>query len=181
MTRTLHLHPHVPTQDLAQRSRQAPTPVEARRWQLLALVADDRTVKDAARLVGLNYDYARRVIHRYNAEGPTALRDRRPELRAPGTPPLLSPAQQQELAAAIQGPAPGGGLWTGPAVARWIAETTGRPHVAPQRGHDYLKRLGFSPQRPRPRHHDADPDDQAAFKKKSRGRGAGDSGGPSAG
>lgn len=41
-------------------------PVEARRWQLLALIADDLTVKHAARLVGLNYDYARRVVHRYN-------------------------------------------------------------------------------------------------------------------
>jgi transposase len=168
MTRRLPLQPHVPATELAQRARQAPTPVEARRWQLLALIADDRmTVKEAARLVGLNYDYARRVVHRYNAEGPRALRDHRIELRAPGTPPLLTAEQQQELARAIQGPAPGGGLWTGPAVARWIAETTGRESVAPQRGHDYLKRLRMSPQVPRPRHHDADPAAQAAFQQSS--------------
>ena len=165
MTRHLPLHPHVPTQELAHRSRQAPTPVEARRWQLLALLADELTVKHAARLVGLNYDYACRVVHRYNREGSTALRDRRCEARAPGARPLLSAEQQQELAAAIQGPAPGGGLWTGPDVARWIAEKTGRAQVRPQRGHDYLKRLGMSPQRPRPRHADADPAAQEAFKK----------------
>jgi transposase len=167
MTRSLPLHPHLPASELAQRSRQAPTPVEARRWQLLALIADDLTVKHAARLVGLNYDYARRVVHRYNQEGPAALRDRRRELRAPGTRPLLDAEQQQELAAAIQGPAPGGGLWTGPAVARWIAAKTGRERVAPQRGHDYLKRLGMSPQQPRPRHHAADPAAQAAFQQSS--------------
>ena len=168
MTRHLLLHPHVPTEDLAQRARQAPTPVEARRWQLLALIADDRMpVTEAARLVGLNYDYARRVVHRYNAEGPMALRDHRTTARPPGTPPLLTPEQLQELAAAVQGPPPGGGLWTGPAVARWIAEKTGREQVAPQRGHDYLKRLRMSPQVPRPRHHEADPAAQVAFQQSS--------------
>ena len=166
MARTLHLHPHLPTPELSRRARQAPTLVEARRWQLLALVADSKTVKDAAQLVGLNVYYARRVVRRYNREGPTSLRDRRLEQIPPVRPPLLSAEQQQDLAAAIQGPAPGGGLWTGPDVARWIAQKTGREHVAPQRGHDYLRRVGMSPQRPRSRHTDADPAAQEAFKKK---------------
>ena len=43
---------------------------------------------------------------------------------------------------APEGPAPDGGDWTGPKVARWIAEKTGSAHVWPQRGWDYLKRLG---------------------------------------
>lgn len=165
MPRHLFVTDHLPTQELAQRSRQAPTPVEARRWQLLALVADAMTVEHAASLVGLNAEYARRVVRRYNRDGPASVRDRRKEQVPPQRPSLLTASQQQELAAAIQGPAPGGGLWTGPAVARWIATTTGRTQVVPQRGHDYLKRLGMSPQRPRPRHSDADPAAQEAFKK----------------
>jgi len=167
MTRTTHLHPHVPKADLSDRARYASTLVEARRWQLLALIADGKTTKDAAALVGLQEDYAGRVVRRYNREGPASLRDHRLELVAPHRPPLLTAALQQELATAIQELAPGGGLWTGPAVARWIAEKIGRDHVAPQRGHDYLKRLGMSPQRPRPRHTGADPAAQEAFKKKS--------------
>ena len=167
MAHTTHLHPHVPPAELSRRARHAPTQVEARRWQLLALIADGKTTKDAATLVGLQEDYAGRVVRRYNREGPESLRDHRLELVAPQRPPLLTPAQQQELAAAIAGPAPGGGLWTGPAVARWIAVKTGRESVAPQRGHDYLQRLGMRPQRPHPRHTDADPAAQDAFKKKS--------------
>jgi transposase len=163
MARKTHLHPHLPTSELSQRARHAPTLVEARRWQLLVLVADGKTAAVAAALVGLHPDYAGRVIRRYNREGPASLRDHRLELVAPQRPPLLTAEQQQDLATAIQGPAPGGGLWTGPAVARWIAEQTGREQVAPQRGHEYLKRVGMSPQRPRPRHHDADPAAQAAF------------------
>jgi transposase len=168
MARKLPLHPHLPAPELSQRARQAPNLVEARRWHLLTLVADGKTVKAAAALVGLNVYYARRVVRRYNRQGPASLRDRRLEQTPPVRPPLLSAEQQQELAAAVQGPAPGGGLWTGPDVARWIAAKTGRAQVAPQRGHDYLRRVGMSPQRPRPRHTDADPAAQEAFKKKSR-------------
>ena len=167
MARTTHLQPHVPPAELSRRARHAPTPVEARRWQLLALIADGKTAKAAATLVGLQDDYAGRVVRRYNQDGPASLRDHRKELVAPPRPSLLTPEQQQELATAIAGPAPGGGLWTGPAVARWIAEKTGREQVAPQRGHDYLKRLGMSPQRPRPRHTAASEIEQEAFKKTS--------------
>ena len=123
-----------------------------------------KTVKEAALLVGLYPNYARRIVRRSNAEGPAGLRDRRLSQTPPVRPPLLSAEQQQELAAALRKPAPGGRRWTGPAVAQWIAAKTGREQVAPQRGHDYLKRLRMSPPHPRPRHHAADPAAQAAFK-----------------
>jgi len=41
---------------------------------------------------------------------------------------------------------------------------TGRT-IHPQRGWEYLKRLGFSLQVPRPRHHKADPVQQELFKR----------------
>ena len=162
-----HLSPHLPNTELSERARHAPNLVEARRWQLLALIADGKTAKAAAELVGLYPNYARRVVQRYNQEGPAGVRDRRLEQTPPVRDPLLTPEQLQELADAVQGPAPGGGLWTGPLVAQWIAEKTGRDHVAPQRGHDYLKRLRMSPQVPRPRHHDVDSAAQAAFQQSS--------------
>jgi transposase len=162
-----HLSPHLSNTELSERARHAPNLVEARRWQLLALIADGKTAKAAADLVGLYPNYARRVVHRYKVEGPDGLRDRRLTAQPPRRPRLLTPEQLQELADAVQGPAPGGGLWTGPLVAQWIAEKTGREHVAPQRGHDYLKRLRMSPQVPRPRHHDLDPAAQAAFQQSS--------------
>ncbi|MDE5115210.1 MAG: helix-turn-helix domain-containing protein, partial [Trichodesmium sp. St15_bin1_1] len=40
-------------------------------------------------------------------------------------------------------PAPDGGAWSGPKVADWIAKKTGRDHVWPQRGWDYLKKFGI--------------------------------------
>lgn len=162
-----HLSPHLSNTELSERARHAPNLVEARRWQLLALIADGKTAKAAADLVGLYPNYARRVVQRYNQEGPAGVRDRRLEQRPPVREPLVTAEQLQELAETVQGPAPGGGLWTGPLVAQWIAAKTGRDHVAPQRGHDYLKRLRMSPQVPRPRHHAVDPAAQAAFQQSS--------------
>src|SRR5947209_8665723 len=69
------------------------------------------------------------------------------------------------LRAALAEPPAGGGLWTGPKVATWMAARLGR-EVWPQRGWDYLEKLGHSAQRPRPRHAEAaSPEEQAAHKK----------------
>ena len=78
---------------------------------------------------------------------------------------LLSAAQQEELDQVLQSPPADGGLWSGPKVAQWIAQTTGRAQVHPQRGWDYLKKLNYSGQRPRPRHANANEEAQIAFKK----------------
>lgn len=168
MTRVAHLLPHVSREELARRYRQAPDVVEARRWHLLRLIATTHTIKEAAREVGLAYEYAKRIVRRYNADGPEALRNRSREKQPPPPRRLLSATQQEELRVALEGTAPDGGMWSGPKVAQWIAQRTGRTSVAPQRGWDYLQRLGHSPRVPRPRHERADPAAQAAFKQTSR-------------
>lgn len=59
-------------------------------------------------------------------------------------------------------PRPMGGVWTGPNVAVWIKEQTGR-EVHPQRGWEYLRRLNDSTRVLRPRQAKADPEEQEAF------------------
>jgi transposase len=49
-------------------------------------------------------------------------------------------------------------------VAMWMSQTLGRP-VSTQRGWEWMRRLGFTLQRPRPRETRANPEAQAAFKK----------------
>src|SRR5918911_725375 len=84
-----------------------------------------------------------------------------------GAKPLLGAEDEAALRAALAEPPPDGGLWTGPKVAAWMAARLGR-EVWPQRGWDYLRRLGHSPQVPRPRHAKAaSPEEQAAYKKSS--------------
>ncbi|MBK4723166.1 winged helix-turn-helix domain-containing protein, partial [Azospirillum sp. YIM DDC1] len=66
-------------------------------------------------------------------------------------------------------PPPDRGLWTGRSVAQWIAGMLGRL-VSPRRGTDYLGRLGFTRQVPRPRHAEADALAQEVFKARFRRR-----------
>lgn len=134
------LEPYLTVKQLKTYYRQAHDTTEARRWQLLHLVAQNWTIKQAAQAVDLNYDYAKEIVQRYNREGPGAIKNRSQQ-RQPSARSLLTPEQQQELQTILQQPAPDGGAWSGPKVAQWIAEKTGRTHVWPQRGWDYLKRL----------------------------------------
>lgn len=142
MPSRVRLKPHLSFDDLKTCYRQAKDTVEARRWHLLLLVAQDWTVKQAAELVGLNYDYAKTIIRRYNGEGPDSVRNRGKERQPPPVRSLLTLEQQQELRQALQERPPDGGTWSGPKVARWIAEKTGRDWIWPQRGWEYLQRFG---------------------------------------
>jgi len=104
------------------------------------------------------------MVARWNADGPAGLGDRR---RGNGAAPVLDAVGLAGLAAALnQGPQDGG-LWSGRKVAAWMSIYLGRP-VDPKLGLDYLHRLGFSRQWPRPRHAKAaGPEEQEAFKKTS--------------
>ncbi|MDY7013768.1 MAG: helix-turn-helix domain-containing protein [Cyanobacteriota bacterium] len=136
------LEPYLTVKELKNRYRQARDTTEARRWHLLYLVAQQWTIKQAAQIVDLNYDYAKEIVQRYNREGPLSLHNRSKNRHRPTSRALLTFEQQQELRLLLQGPAPDGGPWSGPKVARWIAKKTGRTRVWPQRGWEYLKRLG---------------------------------------
>jgi len=155
------LGPHLSVEELHQRYRRAEDPVTRSQWQMLWLLANGTATAEVAQVTGYTVRWVQEVARRYRA-GPAAIRDRRHG--NPGAPPLLDAAQQEQLRLALGGPAPDGGLWTGRHVSHWIGRTIGRP-VDPARGWEWMRRLGFTPQRPRPRETRADPEAQAACKK----------------
>jgi transposase len=165
MPKHLHLTERPSTEEWERRYRQARDPVERSHYQIVWLVAQGRLTREIAAVTGYSPNWIGQLARRYSRLGPQALGDRRQG--NVGATPLLSPAQQHDLWQAVQGPAPDGGLWTGPKVAAWIGQRLDRP-VREQRGWEYLRKLGFSPQRPRPRHPKADPAAQAAFKESFR-------------
>ncbi len=116
----------------------ATAPDERRRWQVLVLLAAGSPMAEIVALTGYRPRSIRQIAQRYCELGADSLVDRR--VFAPGVAPLLSPQEQIELCQALQNVPPGGGEWTGPKVARWIATKTGKP-VHRQRGWEYLRRL----------------------------------------
>lgn len=162
MARRLTIPPHLSVPELEARYRRARDPVARSHWQIIWLLAHGTPTAEVAQVTGYSVNWVRELARRYREDGPSGLGDRRHA--NPGAAPLLNLAQQEELRTALAGPAPDGGLWTCRKVATWIGAAIGRP-VAEVRGWEYLRRLGFSPQRPRPRETRADPAAQAAFKK----------------
>ncbi|MDY6806431.1 MAG: helix-turn-helix domain-containing protein [Cyanobacteriota bacterium] len=141
------LKTHLTNEEIKNCYLKAPDTTEARRWHLVLLITRDWSIKKAAEIVGLSYDYAKEIVSRYNKEGPISMKNGSKNRQPPPSKPLLDPSQQKELSEALRGPAPDGGNWSGPKVARWIAEKTGRDRVWPQRGWEYLKRLKMAPAR----------------------------------
>ena len=109
------------------------------------------------------YNWVRRVVRKYNAEGPDGIPDGRANN---GLEPMLDKAGLAALEHALEHEAPpGGGLWSGPKVSRWLSARLGRS-VHPQTGWAYLtQRLKWSIKVPWSAHPDSDENAVEAFKK----------------
>lgn len=162
MPKYVYVAVHLTRSELEQQYRKADDPVERSHFQVIWLLAQGKRVREVAEVTDYCANWIRILARRYNQEGPLALADQRQHNA--GASPLLSGAHQQLLQQVlVQAPADGG-LWSGPKVALWMGEQLGRI-ISPQRGWEYLKRVGFSLQMPRPRHHKADPAAQELFKR----------------
>lgn len=160
MPKYIQLEPHLSTDELGARYQSAQRPIERTRWHALWLLSQGRSSGEVAQITGRKAQWVRRLVQRYNAKKEEGVADTRQRNR--GHLPLLSPEQRAALAAALEGPAPDGEHWNGPKVALRMAELLGHP-VRPQRGWEALRRAGYTPQRPRPRHQEADPEAQDGF------------------
>lgn len=159
----LKLTEHLSIDELEQRYRQASDGVARGHWQIIWLLRQGRLTAEVADVTGYSSTWIYALVRRYNRDGPDALGDHRHH--NPGKAALLSPALLAELDQALTGPAPDGGLWTGPKVARSLSDKLGRS-VRAVRGWELLQQLGYRSYVPRPRHAKADPEAQERFKKR---------------
>lgn len=119
---------------------------------------------EAAKIIGCSPDWVRKLARRYNAEGPTGLRDKRSEN---GNDPLLNKEQFKKLEKALRNPPVDGGLWNCKKVSEWIGSEIDCK-VSVVTGWNYLRSLGYSIQVPSPRHKNAaTAEEQDVFKKNS--------------
>ncbi len=167
------LHPHLSVAELEQRYRRCTDAKEKTRWQVIWLYAQQMeancpSTRAVSHATGFSQNWVYKIIRRYNAEGPRGLIDKHQFSPGGATRAILNAAERQALVQALQDRPPDGGVWTAPKVARWVQEHTGKT-MAAVTAWTYLRRLGFTLQRPRLRHAKrAGPEEQAAFKKTSR-------------
>src|SRR5262245_43969601 len=108
MARRRRLPSHLSLDELEQRYRRATDPVARSQWQMLWLLASGMPTADVARVTGYSVNWVREIARRYRVDGPLGIGDRRHG--NPGAVPLLTPAQQERLRAALAEPAPDGGI-----------------------------------------------------------------------
>lgn len=158
---------HLSVGDLERRYVGCADPAEARHFQAIWLLAQGRTVAATALVTAFGARWIEQLLERYNASGPEALAN---GLRRNGSKPkVLTPEVLDKLRVRLSEPPPDGGLWSSRKVAAFLAEQLGLEAVAPQRGWDALRAIGWSRQRPRPRNpKSATPEEAAAFKKSWR-------------
>ena len=101
------------------------------------LIALSSTIKEAAAVVGINYDYARAIVKSYNQQGETAIHLKKQPPKKRPSHALLNTEQLEELRLSLKGESPDRGIWSGPKVALWIAQKIGRKQVGKQRGWEY--------------------------------------------
>ena len=161
-----HVAGHLSVSALEQQYRLCTDVTAARHFQTIWLLAKGHDLAQVSATVSYARRWVERLLARYNAGGPQALGDLRRRNGASSS--VLKPDLLEKLKARLLEPPPDGGLWTSPKVAAWMAGELGLAEVLPQRGWEALKAIGWSVQKPRPRHPaSATPEEREAFKKKA--------------
>ncbi len=161
------LEQHLSLEGIEQHYRSAGDGVARSQWQIVWLLAQGKTSTEIAAVTGYSVEWIRAIARRYNAQGAAGIGDRRHD--NPGRPGPLTAQQQQALKAELTEAQARGERWSGRRVAAWMSQQLGRK-VFVQRGYEWLAKLNFSPQVPRPQHTQANEEDQRVFKKPSRKR-----------
>ena len=158
-----HVADHLSVAELQAVYRRSGDATLARHYQVIWLLAQGRSCAETAALTGFARRWVEQLLARYNAFGPASLGDRR---RGNGARPrLLTPGMLDKLRERLKSPPDDGGVWTARKVAAFMAAELGLVRVAEQRGWEALRAIGWTLQRPRPRHaRAASPEEQAAFK-----------------
>ncbi len=161
------VYKHLSVEELEARYVRCQDATASRHFQVIWLLARGHTVSQVSETTAYGERWIEQLLARYNAEGPKALGDLRCRNGASAT--ILKPDLLAKLRDRLRAPPPDGGLWSSRKVSNWMAEELGLISVAPQRGWEALKAIGWSIQKPRPKNpKSATPEEAAAFKKSSR-------------
>lgn len=163
MATILKVLPHLSADELRARAEGCSDPDERMRWIAILQKSAGRSPELIADFCNRKPDWVRRVVRKYNAEGPDSVADRRV---GNGLAPMLDADGLKALEHALETEKPpGGGEWNGPKVSLWLSKRLGRP-VHPRTGWAYLtKRLHWSIKAPSQEHPDTNEEAVNTFKK----------------
>jgi len=158
---------HLSVEELEERYVGCQDATAARHFQVIWLLAQGHTISQVSATTAFGERWIEQLLARYNGEGPEALGDLRRHNGTSAT--ILKAELLAKLGDRLREPPPDGGVWSSRKVADWMAAELGLTSVAPQRGWEALKAIGWSIQKPRPKNpKSATPEEAEAFKKSSQ-------------
>jgi transposase len=161
------VYEHLKVEELEERYVGCQNATASWHFQVVWLLARGHTISQVSETTAYGERWIEQLLARYNAGGAEALGDLRRRNGASAT--ILKPDLLAKLGDRLREPPPDGGLWSSRKVAAWMASELGLTSVAPQRGWEALKAIGWSIQNPRPKNpKSATPEEAATFKKSSR-------------
>lgn len=162
MARPIHVEEHHTIEELEARARHAQDVTEWRRVRAILLARRGLPTSEIYSQVGRERAWLFKVVKTYNERGEAAFRDGR---KANGAKRVVDQDTMVALVHAVEHEEPpGGGLWSGPKVGRWLAETQGI-QVSSATAYRTLRRANLTLQQPRPSNERADVEGQDAFKR----------------
>lgn len=160
--------PHLSTSELEVCFKTAPDSVARSHFHALWLLSEGYENDEVAELLSFSTRWVQALLKRYNEGGPKQLGDQR--VNNGTEPTILTPQALAALKERIKTAPDDGGVWSGPKVAHWLAGFHQIKSVHDQRGWDALIAIGYSIQKPRPRHPEAATAKQRAALKKTAAR-----------
>jgi len=157
--------PHMSSSTLESCFKTAPDPVARSHFHALWLLSEGYENDEVAELLSFSKRWVQALLKRYNEGGPEQLGDHR--VSNGSAPTILTPQALAALKERIKTAPDDGGAWSGPKVAHWLAGFHKIKSVHDQRGWDALIAIGYSIQKPRPRHPEAATAKQRAALKKT--------------
>ena len=158
------IKPHLTAAELENCYETASEPIAKSHFHALWLLSQGYDIEETAEILSFSTRWVRSLIKRYNEGGPDRLGDQR--VHNGTEPTILTAAALDALRERLKMPPDDGGQWTGPKIARWLAQFHGVKSVHDQRGWDALVAIEYSIQQPRLRHpQSATPEERAQLKK----------------
>ncbi len=159
----MHMEAHLSQEDLERQIRNAKQPKRRQRLRVVYWASRGETAEQIVERVGLSRRRVQEWVARYNADGLDGLKDH----PGRGRKLPLDPQQTEQLKQRLdEGPheADGVCVFTGPLIRQWI-EQEFHKSLTLSTTYYLLHAIGYSWLVPRPRHPQADPQKQEAFKK----------------
>ena len=147
------INAHLSAPEIEGLYEAAADPIAKSHFHALWLLSSGYEIDEVAELLSFSPRWVRVLVNRYNEGGPERLGDQR--VYNGTSPTILTPEALAALKERIKTPPDDGGLWSGPKIAVWLAKFHGMKSVHDQRGWDALIAIGYSIQKPRPRHPEA--------------------------